>query len=87
MSVEKGGEKMEGEVKDLDFDGVDRGSGSGWEEEVCSISVEGGSEGEKEKFYSGMYEGMVVGNMVKDVNGEYGGEEMEIGKLGIGRME
>lgn len=87
VSVQNARQNMEAEVKDFDFDAVHTATRSAWEQQLSTITVEGGSEADKENFYTAMYHAMVVPNIVNDVNGEYRRHDMQIGKLPIGRIQ
>lgn len=87
VSVQNARQNMESEVKDFDFDAVHAATRNAWEQQLSVITVEGGSEADKEIFYTAMYHTMVVPNIVSDINGEYRRHNMQIGKLPAGRVQ
>lgn len=87
VSVENARENLEQEVKDFDFDAVCAAARSAWEQELSSITVEGGSTDDKKNFYTAMYHAMVVPNTVSDVNGEYRRHDMQIARVPQGKTQ
>lgn len=68
------------------FDAVCAKAEQAWEEELSRIKVKGGSERDKEIFYSALYHTLIHPSIVNDVNGEYPLMENDgIGKVAEGR--
>lgn len=83
VSCENAWENLNAEQKGFDFDGVRAAALDRWNEDLSRIKVEGGSQAQKEVFYTAMYHALIHPNILNDVNGEY--PLMENG--GIGKVE
>jgi len=59
------------ELNHWDFDKVVRDSFSEWEEELSRITVEGGTEEERIKFYTDLWHSLLGRHTFSDVNGKY----------------
>ena len=53
------------------FDAVCKAAGEAWENELSRIRVTGGTERDKEVFYSALYHALIHPSILNDVNGEY----------------
>ena len=53
------------------FNEVRAAAGAAWENDLSRIKVEGGSERDKEVFYSALYHTLIHPSILNDVNGEY----------------
>ena len=74
---------LDAEQPAFDFDGIREKAREQWNSDLSRIKVEGGSEKQKEVFYTALYHALIHPNILNDVNGEY--PLMENG--GIGRVE
>ena len=53
------------------FDSVCKAAQEAWESDLSRIKVEGGTQRDKEVFYSALYHTLIHPSMLNDVNGEY----------------
>ncbi len=65
------------------FDAVCKAAGEAWESDLSRIRVSGGTERDKEVFYSALYHALIHPSILNDVNGEYPLMESD----GVGRVE
>ncbi|MBN2162770.1 MAG: GH92 family glycosyl hydrolase [Pontiellaceae bacterium] len=72
VSVENARKNMK-ELDGKNFDQVRRDALKTWEELLLKIKVEGGSDKEKEMFYSSLYRAFLWPALRSDINGEYPG--------------
>lgn len=70
-------------TQNSNFDEVARRAADSWEAELSRIRVSGGSERERQVFYTALYHTLIHPNILNDVNGEY--PLMESG--GVGKVE
>ncbi len=82
VSCDNAWENLNQEQGDLSFDELRAAAHDLWESDLSRIQVTGGSEKEKEIFYSALYHTLIHPNLLNDVNGEYPLMENE----GIGRV-
>lgn len=73
-------ENLEKEQKGLNFDQVRLNAKKTWEKALGKILVSGGTQKEKEVFYTAIYHALLHPNLLNDVNGEY--PMMESSKIG-----
>ena len=83
VSCENAWENLKAEQKGFDFDAVRTAASDKWDADLSRIRVEGGSQTQKEVFYTALYHALIHPNILNDVNGEY--PLMENG--GIGKVE
>lgn len=95
VSCENARQNLEAEQPACNFDQVRAESHRQWEEALERIKVSGGSEEQKEIFYTALYHALLHPNVLNDVNGEYplmqGGKYaaqngIEVVKPGIGKV-
>ena len=68
------------------FNEVSAAAGAAWENDLSRIRVEGGSERDKEVFYSALYHTLIHPSILNDVNGEYPLMENDgVGKVPAGQ--
>ncbi|WP_321290116.1 GH92 family glycosyl hydrolase [uncultured Sunxiuqinia sp.] len=72
---------LETEAKDLNFDKAKKQASAVWNEYLNRIHVEGGTEAEKTKFYTGLYHALLGRGVASDVNGAYPMNNGEIGHI------
>ena len=73
-------ENLEKEQADLNFDQVRLAAKETWENALGKILVSGGTQKDKEVFYTALYHALLHPNLLNDVNGEY--PMMESSKIG-----
>ncbi len=71
VSCENARQNLEAEQPACNFDQVRAESHRQWEEALERIKVSGGSEEQKEIFYTALYHALLHPNVLNDVNGEY----------------
>ena len=95
VSCENARQNLEVEQPACNFNQVRAESHRQWEEALERIKVSGGSEEQKEIFYTALYHALLHPNVLNDVNGEYplmqGGKYaaqngIEVVKPGIGKV-
>ena len=95
VSCENARQNLEVEQPACNFDQVRAESHRQWEEALERVKVSGGSEEQKEIFYTALYHALLHPNVLNDVNGEYplmqGGKYaaqngIEVVKPGIGKV-
>ena len=71
VSAENARLNVETEMPGFDFEDTRKSAQQAWNKELSRITVEGGSEEDKVKFYTAMYHTLIHPNISYDVNGEY----------------
>lgn len=71
VSIENAKENLEKEMLDKDFGQVTAEADAAWESLLSRIQVEGGTERQKEMFYSTLYKSFLWPSLRSDCNGEY----------------
>ncbi|UXX80996.1 GH92 family glycosyl hydrolase [Reichenbachiella carrageenanivorans] len=71
VSIENARKNIEAEVPDFDFEKVRTAAATAWDSKLNRISLEGGSEEEKEVFYSALYHTLILPFEINDANGDY----------------
>lgn len=72
------------EAADLDFDAAKAASADRWEEMLSRVTVEGPSDTDKTKFYTGLYHAILGRGLASDVNGAYPRNDGSVGQLPAG---
>ena len=80
-SVENARLNLESEASTLDFDGARRSAEAKWDEYLGRIEVEGGSEEDRVKFYTGLYHALLGRGCASDVNGAYPRNDGTVGQI------
>lgn len=80
-SVEHARENLEHEAADLDFDAAHERSHRIWNDYLGRIEVEGSSQEDKVKFYTGLYHALLGRGLVNDVDGSYPRNDGSVGQL------
>ncbi len=75
-------ENLDAEQDGFAFDKVREDAGQKWEDDLSRIMVSGGTDKQKEVFYTALYHALIHPNILNDVNGEYPLMENE----GVGRV-
>lgn len=95
VSCENARQNLDAEQLGCNFDQVRAQSHRQWEEALERVKVSGGTEEQKEIFYTALYHALLHPNVLNDVNGEYplmqGGKDaaqngIEVVKPGIGKV-
>ena len=80
-SIENARLNLENEANDLSFDEARKQAEEKWESMLGRIAVEGGSEKNKVKFYTGLYHALLGRGLASDVNGMYRKNNHAIGQI------
>ncbi len=80
VSVDNAKENLEHDIPDWDFNKVSDQARERWDTSINLIKVEGGTETEKEIFYTAMYHAMIDPRIYSDQNGQYMGADNQIHK-------
>lgn len=88
VSCENAWENLNAEQKPLaegvsNFDAIAAAASDRWESDLSRIRVEGGTEEQRQIFYTALYHTLIHPNILNDVNGEYPLMENE----GVGKLE
>ncbi|MEN6307248.1 MAG: GH92 family glycosyl hydrolase [Anaerohalosphaeraceae bacterium] len=75
VSIEGARKNLEQDIPGWDFDATVQQARQLWNKAVSGISVEGGTEGQKEIFYTALYHTMIDPRCVSDVDGTYRGAD------------
>ena len=67
-----------GQSMQWDFDAVRAEARATWNESLAKIQVQGGSEDDKEIFYTGIYHSLLAPNLFSDVDGRYRGMDRQV---------
>ncbi len=62
---------LDAEQSGFDFDGVLSAAVGRWNSDLSRVRVEGGTEEQKQVFYTALYHALIHPNILNDVNGEY----------------
>ncbi|MCK9617463.1 MAG: GH92 family glycosyl hydrolase [Lentimicrobiaceae bacterium] len=80
VSMENARLNMEKEIPGWNFKDVRNNAEESWNKELSKITVEGGSNDQKEVFYTALYHALLSPNSYSDVNGEYLGRDFKAHK-------
>lgn len=69
---------LEEEIPGWDFDAIRSKAHEAWEKQLNKIVVEGGTDQQKEVFYSALYHTMIAPNLYHDVDGRYRSTDLKI---------
>ncbi len=76
---EEGAKKnLDAEIPDWDFENARTDARLAWESQLNKINVDGGSDQQKEVFYTSLYHTMIAPNLYHDVDGRYRSTDLEI---------
>jgi len=78
VSIEGAKANLEHDIPHWDFDAVRDEARKVWDEALSVVRVEGGSDGERETFYTALYHTMIDPRCVSDVNGNYVGADGQV---------
>ncbi len=71
VSTENARMNMEQELKGTNFDELHNATRKQWSDDLGRIRVSGGTDKQKEIFYTALYHALIHPNILNDVNGEY----------------
>lgn len=80
-SVENARLNLETEAKKLTFDKARKRAVERWNEMLGRIAVEGGSDADRTKFYTGLYHALLGRGLASDVNGAYPRNDGGVGQI------
>ena len=84
VSAEGALRNLEAEISGWDFDEISSQALHLWEQSLSRITVEGGTQRQKEIFYTALYHSMLAPTIFDDVDGSYRGMDDEIHQLPSG---
>ena len=84
-SIENARLNLETEAEGLTFDEVREQTQDKWREQLCRISVQGGSQESRVKFYTGLYHCLLGRGLASDVNGAYPRNDGTVGQIALGK--
>lgn len=82
-SVENARLNLETEAENLTFDEAREQTQDKWREQLCRISVQGGSQESRVKFYTGLYHCLLGRGLASDVNGAYPRNDGTVGQIAL----
>ena len=71
VSCENARQNLDAEQQSFDFEAVRSAAHQAWESDLGRIRVTGGTEKQKEVFYTALYHALIHPSVLDDVNGEY----------------
>ena len=71
VSCENARQNLDAEQRGFDFEAVRNAAHQAWESDLGRIRVTGGTEKQKEVFYTALYHALIHPSVLDDVNGEY----------------
>ena len=80
VSAENARQNLEKEIGDKSFETIRKEANQVWEALLSSIQVKGGTDKQKELFYSSLYRSFLWPALRSDVNGEYRDVKKEVAK-------
>lgn len=83
-SIEHAKANLEAEAADLDFDRAQVRTSAKWDDYLGRIEVEGGSEADRIKFYTGLYHALLGRGTASDAQGTYPRNDGTIGQIPAG---
>lgn len=80
-SIENARLNIEAEASDLSFDEVKKQAQEKWQKQLSRITVQGGTEESRIKFYTGLYHCLLGRGLASDVNGAYPCNDGTVGQI------
>ncbi|MBQ7459349.1 MAG: GH92 family glycosyl hydrolase, partial [Bacteroidales bacterium] len=80
-SIDNAKANLEAEAANLTFDAARKQTQDKWRKALGKLEVEGGKEGDKVKFYTGLYHALLGRGLASDVNGAYPAHDGSIGQI------
>ena len=84
VSIEGAMRNLDAEIPDWNFNGVRKTAADHWERELSRIQVAGGTQKQREIFYTALYHCMLAPTLFDDVDGAYRGMDGQNHKLLLG---
>jgi predicted alpha-1,2-mannosidase len=81
VSAEGASRNLDAEIPGWDFNGVRKAAADSWEKELSRIQVTGGTQRQREIFYTALYHCMLAPTLFDDVDGSYRGMDGQNHKL------
>ncbi len=81
VSIENARQNLRSEVPDWNFERVQRDAQTQWQNALSRVRVDGGTTGDRTKFYTALYHALIHPSIISDVNGEY----PLMGRNGVGK--
>ena len=78
VSIDGARKNLQQENPDWDFDKIKTESQNDWEKELNKIVVQGGTQEQKEIFYTSLYHSFLNPNLFMDVDGKYRGTDLKV---------
>jgi len=85
VSIDGAWKNLRAEAPGWDFDAVRNNAAAAWRTMLSRIKVTGGTEKQKQIFYTGLYHTMAAPTLFDDVDGQYAGMDSKIHKLAAGQ--
>ena len=82
-SIENARFNRETEATDVAFDQAKKNATKVWNESLGRISVEGGKEADKVKFYTGLFHALLGRGLASDANGYYPKNDGTVGRIAL----
>ena len=80
VSAENAKSNLEAEAPNWEFNTYMEQAHDVWLNALNKIEIDGGSDDEKEIFYTSLYHSMIAPNVISDVDGSYRGTDLKIHK-------
>jgi predicted alpha-1,2-mannosidase len=80
-SIENARLNLSTEAADMNFDEAKKSANQSWEKYLGRIKVESKNEGDKIKFYTGLYHALLGRGLASDVNGAYPRNDGSVGQI------
>ena len=87
VSINNAKENLEREINHWDFDRIYESIKAQWADYLSRIRVTGGTEAERQTFYTAVYHNLLHPNIYNDVNGEYMGFDDKVHRVEAGRNQ
>lgn len=84
-SIENARNNRETEVQNKTFDDIRESARATWNEMLGRIQVEGGTDEDKTKFYTGLYHALLGRGIANDANGQFIQHDKTIGQIPLGQ--
>ena len=82
-SIDHARQNLAAEAGELSFDQARESAVSIWDEYLGRIRVEGGTDEDKKKFYTGLYHALLGRGLASDVNGSYPKNDGTVGHIAL----
>jgi len=77
-SVEGAADNVKAEIPNWDFGLVKETAKQVWTENLARVDCDGGTEKERQTFYTALYHAMLAPTLISDVNGKYRGSDCQV---------